>query len=179
MKNLKKLILPVSLGVVGLFFFSSCAVGIPKGVTAVQDFQSEKYLGKWYEMARFDFRFERNLDNVTAEYTKKDDKSFKVVNKGHDYVKNEWKESVGEARFVNAPNEGRLKVSFFKPIWAGYNVIEIDENYKYALIAGNNFDYLWILSREKTIPDSYKQKYLEKAKSLGFDTSKLIWVKHD
>lgn len=179
MKNYKKLLVPVSLGVLGLFLFSSCSVSIPEGVTAVQNFKSDQYLGKWYEIARFDSRFEKNLDNVTAEYTKKDETSLNVKNRGHDYVKDKWKESVGEARFVNSKDEGRLKVSFFKPIWAGYNVIAVDEDYKYALVAGNDLDYLWIMSREKTIPDSYKKKYLEKAKSLGFDTSKLIWVKHD
>jgi apolipoprotein D and lipocalin family protein len=69
-------------------------------------------------------------------------------------------------------------VSFFKPIWASYNVIDIDEDYKYALVVGNNTNYLWILSREKTIPDSYKERFLAKAKSLGFKTENLIWVKH-
>ena len=94
-------------------------------------------------------------------------------------MKNEWKEAIGEAKFVNQPSEARLKVSFFKPFWSGYNVIDIDENYQYALIAGDNLDYLWILSREKTIPESYKQRFLEKAKSLGYETENLIWVKHD
>ena len=94
-------------------------------------------------------------------------------------MKNEWKEAIGEAKFVNQPSEARLKVSFFKPFWSGYNVIDLNENYQYALIAGDNLDYLWILSREKTIPESYKQRFLEKAKSLGYETKNLIWVKQD
>lgn len=179
MKTLKKIIIPASLGILGVLLFNSCAVGIPKGATAVQDFDSEKYLGKWYEIARFDFRFEKNLNNVTAEYSKKDNGNIKVKNRGYDYIKQIWKESVGEAKFVNEPTEARLKVSFFKPIWSGYNVIDIDENYKYALVAGNDLDYLWILSRETTIPESYKQRFLEKAKSLGYKTENLIWVEQD
>ncbi|MFW1886610.1 lipocalin family protein, partial [Acinetobacter nosocomialis] len=89
---------------------------------AVKNFDSDKYLGKWYEIARFDFKFERNLNQVTATYSKNPDGTIKVDNKGYDYVKKEWKQSIGEARFVNSENEARLKVSFFKPFWAGYNV---------------------------------------------------------
>lgn len=173
------MIIPASLGILGVLLFNSCAVGIPKGATAVQNFDSEKYLGKWYEIARFDFRFEKNLNNVTAEYSKKDNGNIKVKNRGYDYIKQIWKESIGEAKFVNKPTEARLKVSFFKPIWSGYNVIDIDENYKYALVAGNDLDYLWILSRETTLPESYKQRFLEKAKSLGYKTENLIWVEQD
>ena len=148
MKNLKKIALPLAAGLVTLALLNSCSVGIPKGATAVQNFNADKYLGKWYEIARFDFRFEKNMNNTTASYSKKDNGNIKVVNRGFNYVKDEWKESVGEARFVENENTARLKVSFFKPIWAGYNVIDIDEDYKYALVAGNNLDYLWILSRE-------------------------------
>lgn len=179
MKNLKKISVIAAVGIVGLGLLSSCAVGIPKGATAVQNFDSKKYLGKWYEIARFDFRFERGLNNVTATYSMKDNGNIKVDNKGYNYEKKNWSQSTGEAKFVGSENEARLKVSFFKPIWAGYNVIDMDENYTYALVAGNNLDYLWILSREKTIPQAYKERFLEKAKKIGYDTSKLIWVEHD
>ena len=119
------------------------------------------------------------MDHTTAEYSKNSNGNINVKNRGYNYVKKEWKESVGEAKFVNSPTEARLKVSFFKPIWAGYNVIDLDDDYKYALVAGNNLDYLWILSREKTIPETFKQRFLEKAKALGYKTENLIWVKQD
>lgn len=179
MKNFNKILIPISLGILGFVFLNSCSPKIPKGATAIQNFNAEKYLGKWYEVARFDYRFEKNLNNVTAEYSKKSNGNIKVDNRGFDYVKNKWKQSEGEAKFVNQPSEARLKVSFFKPIWAGYNVIDLDENYKYALVAGDNLDYLWILSREKTIPESFKQRFLAKANALGYKTEELIWVKHD
>ncbi|WP_294207841.1 lipocalin family protein [uncultured Chryseobacterium sp.] len=178
MKNLKKLVIPVSLGIIGLMLLNSCSVGIPEGATAVKNFDADRYLGKWYEIARFDYRFEKDMDNVTAEYSKNPDGSIRVQNKGYNYVKKEWKQSVGEARFVNDKTEARLKVSFFKPIWAGYNVIELDDNYQYALVVGNNLKYLWILSRTTTIPENVRQKFLEKAKSIGYNTDELIWVKH-
>lgn len=76
-------------------------------------------------------------------------------------------------------NEGRLKVSFFGPFYAGYNVIEIDENYRYVLIAGNNLKYLWLLSRDKTMPKNVITRYLNKAKELGYDTEKLVWTKQN
>jgi len=179
MKTFQKIAIPVSLGILGLMIFNSCSVGIPKGATAVKNFNSEKYLGKWYEIARFDYRFEKDMDNVTAEYLLNPDGTIKVKNRGYNYVKKEWKESVGEARFVNDKSEARLKVSFFKPIWSGYNVIDIDENYQYALVVGNSTKYIWILSRTKEIPNSIRERFLEKAKKLGYKTEELIWVNHN
>lgn len=176
--NFKKIIFPIGAAVLGFLILNSCSVGIPKGATAVQKFEVEKYLGKWYEIARFDYRFEKDMNNVTATYSKNSDGSINVDNRGYDYVKKEWKESIGEARFVNEPTEARLKVSFFKPIWAGYNVIDLVD-YKYALVAGNSTKYLWILSREKFIPDEVKQRFLRKAKDLDFPTEELIWVEHN
>ncbi|MCX2575864.1 lipocalin family protein [Pedobacter sandarakinus] len=176
--KLRNSVLLATLGAIVLCY-ASCSVSIPKGAIAVNPFQKDKYLGKWYEIARFDFRFEKNLNNVTATYTLNDDGSIKVDNRGYDYVKKEWKQSVGKAKFVNEPTEGRLKVSFFGPFYAGYNVIEIDPNYQYALVVGNNLDYMWILSRTTTIPETIKQAYLKKAVALGYETKKLVWTKHD
>lgn len=152
---------------------------IPKNVVAVKPFTIEKYLGKWYEIARFDFKFEKGLNNTTANYSLNNNGTIKVVNRGFDYNKNRWRQSTGKAKFVSSPDEAKLKVSFFGPFYAGYNVIAIDPDYKYALVCGKNFDYLWILSREKSIPENIKQDYLQKAKNYGFDISKLVWVKHD
>lgn len=179
MKTFQKIAIPISLGIIGLLFLNSCSVGIPDGATAVKNFDSDKYLGKWYEIARFDYKFERNMDNVTANYSLNSDGSIKVQNQGYNYVKKEWKESIGEARFVNDKSEARLKVSFFKPIWAGYNVIDIDDNYQNALVVGNSTKYIWILSRDKKMPESIKERFLAKAQKLGYDTNALIWVKHN
>ena len=81
-----------------------------------------------------------------------------------------------EQKAIKAENEARLKVSFFKPFWAGYNVIAVEDDYKHALVVGNNLKYLWILSREKKIPENVKNKFLDKAKEIGYNTSQLIWV---
>ena len=87
MKQFLKTALPVTLGVAGILLLTSCAVKIPKGATAVQDFKADKYLGKWYEIARFDYSFEKNLNNATANYSRNDDKSIRVQNRGYNYKK--------------------------------------------------------------------------------------------
>lgn len=178
MKKEKLLLFGTMLGLITISILSSCR-SIPKGAIAVSPFDSKKYIGKWYEIARLDFRFERDLNNTTANYSLNDDGTIKVVNRGYNYKTNEWKEAVGKAKFVLSPDVGRLKVSFFGPFYSGYNVIAIDAEYKYALIAGKNLKYLWLLSREKTMPESVKQDYLKKAQDLGYNISDLVWVEHN
>jgi len=151
---------------------------IPKNVSVVKPFTVEKYLGKWYEIARFDFRFEKGLNNTTANYALNNDGTIKVVNRGFDFNKNQWKQSTGKAKFVSSKDEGKLKVSFFGPFYSGYNIIALDADYKYALVCGKNHDYLWILSRGKSIPGEIKNNYLQIAEGYGFDISKLVWVEH-
>ncbi len=177
MKN-KKIILGITLAAAATVLLSNCA-SIPKKAKAVTNFDAKKYLGTWYEIARFDYRFEKNMDNVTAQYSLKDNGNIRVFNSGHDYKKETWKSSTGEAKFRISKTVGALKVSFFKPFYAGYNVVAIDEEYQYALVAGRNLKYLWLLSRKKTIPESVKQSYIKLAEEIGYDTNKLIWVKHD
>ncbi len=176
--NTNKLIGFGILGAVAMAILQSCNT-IPKGAVAVKPFDSKKYLGKWYEIARFDYRFEKNMDNVTAHYSLNDDGTIRVANRGHKYTTGEWKESTGVAKFVDDTTEAKLKVSFFRPFYAGYNVIAIDDNYTWALVAGKNLDYLWLLSRDKTMPENIKDDYLQKARLLGYDTKKLVWVKQD
>jgi apolipoprotein D and lipocalin family protein len=166
-----------SLMIVILGFFS-CST-IPRGAVAVKPFNKEKYLGKWYEIARLDFKYERNLNNTTAEYSFNKNGSIKVVNRGFNYKKGKVVQAIGKAKFTGAENIAMLKVSFFGPFYGGYNVIALDEEYKYALVAGDRLKYLWILSRETTIPEDIKKKYLEIAQKIGYNTSDLIWVEHD
>lgn len=130
-------------------------------------------------MARLDFVFEKNLNNTTAEYSQNPDGSIKVVNKGYDTIQKKWKQSIGKAKFRKSNDIAALKVSFFGPFYAPYNVIALDKDYKYALVAGKNLKYMWILSREKTIPESVKNNYINIAKGLGYPVEKLVWVKHD
>ena len=159
----------------GLF---SCST-IPKGVEAVQPFDKEKYLGKWFEIARLDFKFERNLNNTTAQYSVNPNGTIKVVNRGYNTKTGEWKEAEGKAKFVGDDDIAMLKVSFFGPFYSGYNVIAIDPEYQYALVAGKNLKYLWILAREPDMPEDVKNNYLEIAEEAGYNTEDLLWVEHN
>jgi apolipoprotein D and lipocalin family protein len=154
---------------------TSCA-SIPKGASAVSSFDAGKYLGTWYEIARFDFAFEKDLNNTTANYSRNSDGTIRVENSGYNYKKTKWEKAIGRARFRGSSTTAELEVSFFGPFYAGYNVIMLDGGYNYALVAGSNLKYLWILSREKTIPDEVKQSYLREAEKLGYDTDRLVWV---
>lgn len=150
----------------------------PSKAKPIENFDVKKYMGKWYEIARFDYRFEKHLNNVTAQYDLNSDGSVKVVNRGYNYKKKRWQEVEGKAKFVSSPKIAALKVSFFGPFYSGYNVVAIDDNYSSALVAGKNLNYLWILSRETNIPAATKEKFITIAEQIGYDTSKLIWVNH-
>lgn len=159
-----------------LALLAAC-VGKPDNVVPVDNFDSGKYLGTWYEIARLDHSFERGLEQVNATYSLRDDGGIKVVNRGYDTKKAEWKESVGKAYFVDKKDEGYLKVSFFGPFYGSYIVFELDrDNYQYSLVSGPDKSYLWLLSRTPTMDEATKKRLVGKAQALGFDTSKLIYV---
>jgi len=165
----------ISIIMLGL---SACAT-IPDDAVAVKPFNKVKYLGKWYEIARLDFKYEKDLDNTTAEYSLNENGTIRVNNQGYNTKKGKWNQAIGKAKFVGDENIAMLKVSFFGPFYSGYNVIAIDDEYKYVLIAGESLKYLWILSRDTTIPVEIKDKYLKIAEEIGYNTGNLIWVKHD
>src|SRR5690606_16473316 len=119
------------------------------------------------------------LNNVTAHYSKNEDGTIKVDNKGFNYKTSEWKQSTGKAKFAGETTEAKLKVSFFGPFYSGYNVIALDPEYQYALVAGESLDYLWILSRTTTIPEEIKNDYLRRAQAIGYNTGDLVWVEHN
>lgn len=155
-------------------------VGLPENIKPVDQFNSNKYLGKWYEIARLDHSFERGLTNVNATYSMRDDGGIWVINRGYDAQKQQWKEAEGRAYFVNSPDQGYLKVSFFGPFYGAYVVVELDhEKYQYSLVSGPDKSYLWILSRTPQMDKETERRLVEKAAALGFDTGKLIFVEHD
>ncbi|WP_283629631.1 lipocalin family protein [Shewanella baltica] len=165
--------------VISIFLLSGC-LGMPKLIQPVNDFELNKYLGKWYEIARLDHSFERGLSQVSAEYSLKDGGGVMVINRGFSAAKNEWKEAEGKAYFVNGDSEGYLKVSFFGPFYGSYVVFELDhENYQYAFISGPDTDYLWLLAKTPTVPPEVLQKFVEMSKARGFDTDSLIYVQQE
>lgn len=161
-----------------LLLVSSCA-SKPKNAEAVTNFELNRYLGVWHEIARIDFKHEEGLNNVSAQYTLDDNGNVRVLNSGYNYEKKEWEKAEGWAKFRGHEHIAELKVSFFRPFYSGYNVVAIDENYQYALVVGKDLDYLWILSRSKEVPETVKNEHLALAHKIGYDTSRLLWVTHN
>jgi apolipoprotein D and lipocalin family protein len=160
-----------------IFFLSGCLT-IPQDIKPVRDFELDKYLGKWHEIARLDHSFERGLDSVTAEYSLRNDGGVKVINKGFSATENKWKQAEGKAYFARHAEEGYLKVSFFGPFYGSYIVFELDkENYQYAFITSYDKSFLWLLARTPTVSNELIEQFIKSSKALGFKTDELIFDK--
>ncbi len=156
-----------------LFFVCACAKNeIPQNFV-VKNFEINKYLGTWYEIARIDNKFEKDLINVKANYSLMDNGKVKVINSGYNTKKNEDKSIEGVA-YLLEDGIGQLKVSFFRPFYAYYNIILLDENYEYAVVAGGNYDYLWILSKDSKMSNEVYNELINKINDMGFDTKKIV-----
>ena len=167
------------IGIVLLAILVAGCTGLPDKVTPVSGFDVNRYLGTWYEIARLDHSFERGLEKITAHYSFREDGGLRVVNRGFDSKRGEWREAEGKAYFIDDPQTGRLKVSFFGPFYGGYNIIELDhDGYRYALVCGPDTSYLWILARQPDLDSKTVERLVARAASLGFDTRQLIYVNH-
>lgn len=157
----------------------SACTGLPKGVTPVSDFELDRYLGSWYEIARLDHRFERDLQGVTAQYSLEEDGTVSVINSGVSAAKGENKRAEGKAKFVGDPDTGHLKVSFFGPFYASYVIFELErDSYDYAFVSGNNKKYLWLLARTPNPSIEIIDRFKVRAAELGFAIDELIMVEH-
>lgn len=145
--------------------------------TTVPELDLQKYVGEWYEIARFDHRFERGLVGCKANYTINDDGTIKVINSGYkgDFG-GEYKESEGKARRPDDKIPGKLEVSFFLWFYSDYNVLLLADDYRYALVGSKSPDYLWILSRDPELTPDDKDQILREATARGYNTDNLIWV---
>jgi len=161
-------------------FLTIACTGKPDGVVAVNEFELDRYLGNWYEIARLDHSFERGLNNITAKYSLRDDGGVKVVNSGYSKEDSEWQQAEGKAYFVNEADSGHLKVSFFGPFYGSYVIFDLDkDNYQYAFVSGPDTSYLWLLARTPQLDQTILDRFKKRSRELGFDTSKLIYVEHD
>ncbi|KLN96838.1 lipocalin family protein [Moellerella wisconsensis] len=156
------------------FLINGCSVKVPSDIDPIKNFDLSRYLGEWYEVARIDNRFEKGLTQVSANYSLREDGGVKVVNKGWSATKKDWKESIGKAYFVESPQTGALKVSFFGPFYGGYNIIKLDDDYQYSLVVGPDKNYLWVLSRTPTMPAELLNQYIQFASELGFERQRIL-----
>ena len=170
--------IPRSLLLASIFALTACT-SVPEKVTPVSDFELDRYLGKWYEIARLDHSFERGLSHISANYSLRDDGGVRVINQGFDTEDGEWQQAEGKAYFVEGSDQGYLKVSFFGPFYGAYVVFELDkENYQYAFVSGPDTDYLWLLSRTPEVSSEVMEKFKSMSKERGFNTDELIYVEH-
>ncbi len=143
--------------------------------TPIRSFDLSRYLGAWYEIARFDHSFERGLSGVTADYYLRDDGKVDVVNSG--WKDDDYKVASGKARQPDPEKDpAHLEVSFFLFFYSDYNVLMLDDLYQVALVGSRSQDYLWILSRTPQISNVVKEAFVAEARRRGYDTSKFIWV---
>jgi len=160
-----------------LLVLSACSTPrAPEGLRVVTGFDVDRYAGHWHEVARIEHPMERGLTQASATYSPNADGTVKVVNRGYDPVRKQWKEAEGTARFVQEPTRAALEVSFFGPFYGGYNVVALDENYQWAMVVGSSRDYVWILSRTPTLPWHVREHLAERAQAIGVDARRLLWT---
>ena len=168
MKKLVTLALTVLL-------LAACGGQLTVNNAVIDTLDLNRYLGEWYEIARFDHSFERGMEQTKAVYTLREDGKIDVLNTG---IKDgKPKEAKGKGKLTDTP--ALLRVSFFGPFYSDYRVMLLDSAYQYALVGSGSDDYLWILSRTPQLADDDKVTILNEAKRRGYDTEKLIWVKQE
>ena len=168
--NMKTIMATIATGLL-----VGCVSGPKVDNAPVAALDLNRYLGEWYEIARFDHSFERGIEQAKANYTLNEDGTIKVANSG---IKDgKPKKAIGKGKLTDTP--ALLRVSFFGPFYADYRVMKIDADYTYALVGSGGADYLWILSRTRVLPAAAKRELLAEAKRRGYDTDKLIWVKQN
>ena len=162
-----------------IFSLSSCANNNTMK-KKTKNINIERYLGKWYEIARYDHKFEKGLTGVTANYSMKPNGKIKVINSGYaGNLNGEYKSVEGKAYIPNPDNSGHIKVSFFWIFYADYFVLDIDEkDYNWAIVGSKSNNYLWILCRNPKISDDLYNELIRKIENLGYNSSKLIKVEH-
>lgn len=149
---------------------------VPRGIEPVTGFDARLYMGRWYEIARLNHRFERGMTDVTADYALNEDGSVRVVNSG---VRNGRRKSIeGTARFKGSPDVASLAVSFFPGFPGGYHVFALDEGYQWAMISGPDRGYLWILARQPGMEEELYRQLVGIAEDRGFPVEGLIRVEH-
>lgn len=171
---MRKLVVCVFVVLIDLTCFSL------KKIETVKNVDLTRYLGKWYELYRMPFKYEKDLMNVTATYSFNADSTIKVYNEGYVGGPNgKHKTAIGKAKVPNISEPGRLRVSFFGPFYSDYLIVELDDiNYQWALVISKNKKLCWILCRKPGINIEIKDRLIEKAKTLGVDITKLISVIH-
>ncbi len=163
--------------IIALFIAGCRSSNSTEHIPPVTEFNPEKYLGTWYEIARMPHDFEKNMTHVKAHYQDLGNGKIKVLNSG---LRNGKKTSIqGVAVSKGKKNLGELKVSFFRPFYGDYKIIWLEKDYSVAIVTSSNTHYLWILARQKTIPKETLEHCLDKIKNWGFNTKQIEYTIQD
>lgn len=145
--------------------------------TTVSNLDLDRFMGHWYEIARYDHRFERNLECVETDYTRLADGTIEVVNRGIDSRTGE--EKVAHGRAHTTSTAGKFRVSFFLFFYSDYNVLAVGPNYEWAVIGSRSPKYLWILARTPEIKETTRDEILRFIARRGYPTAPLIFVSQE
>jgi len=166
------------VALLGLVLVFGGCIQTPDWVEPVSDFDAKRYMGRWYEVARLDHRFERGLNSVAADYSMDAKGKVTIKNNGYMVKRQEWRYSEGQASFVDGPDKGLLKVSYMWPFYAPYVVFKVDDDYEHAYVCGADRTTLWLLAREPTVYQEIIDDFEAEARKLGFDISQVKYIQH-
>ncbi|QBQ40860.1 lipocalin family protein [Sphingobacterium psychroaquaticum] len=178
MDNKKKSLLLLTAVAAGTALYSILKP-VKSAVVVVPDFDMERFVGEWYEIARLDTKWSRNLKNVLLSLAWNDDDSLRLNIQGYDMVQEKYRQRIGRLRYLDDRESGALKVSYINPFYMGYNIVSVDGDYSQVLVFGQNLDYMCILSREKKIPEALREQYLQYAEESGYALEALVWTVQD
>jgi len=174
---MKRDFLLLTIGFLFIFSFTGKTQNNMTDKRVVKQVDFGRYMGKWYEIARYDHKFERNLVGVTATYSMRDDGKIKVVNRGYKgSIDGKLSEVIGKAKIPDPDEPAKLKVSFFLFFYGDYFILELDKDYQWAIIGSSSDKYLWILSRTPEMDETLYNQLLYNLTKRGYDVSKLIIV---
>jgi apolipoprotein D and lipocalin family protein len=138
----------------------------------------QRYLGKWYELARYEAGFQKGCEAVTAEYSLTAPDRIKVVNScRQDSIDGKARDAVGKAKIVKGSNNAKLRVSFFGPFYGDYWVLDRADDYDWAIVGEPSGRYLWLLHRRPNPGKAATDALVKRIADLGYDTSLLRWTK--
>lgn len=162
-----------------IFVITLCSCAKRALPPSIDNFQADRYAGKWYEIARYENRFEIGLDNASGTYTIENPGRMEILNEAYNRKKQFWKTSKGFARLNKDPELGELRVTFLWPFFAAYRVLYIDNEYQHAIIGSDNFEFLWLISKFPTIDLETQKQLINIAEEFNYDTDKLIFPSQD
>ncbi|HPQ39131.1 MAG TPA: lipocalin family protein [bacterium] len=155
---------------------STVSAGSTDHIPVVESFDPARYLGTWFELVRSDHSFERDLTHVTATYLRMDSGRIRVINRGYNSVKKSWKETKARGYLEPGSTRGEFAVMFFWPFRARYRIIELADDYSYAVVTSNSIEYFWLLSRTPEMPEEKIQEIIARAAAWGFDTGSFLRI---